>query len=223
MIRAIIFDWDGIITDTEPVHMRAWLEILEKKGISFGEEEFRHHYIGLNDSDFLNAVGDNHGCEFTDREKGVLIERKGLVTRRLLEEHIPVIEGVGEIIPALARRYPLAICSGAQKNEIAYILGKLGWLGYFRPVVTQEDVVRGKPNPEGFLYTLKYLEQHYEWDPPLVAAECLVIEDSPHGIAAAKAAGMKCVAITNSFDEGHLRSADAVVHSLAEAAKLYLD
>jgi HAD superfamily hydrolase (TIGR01509 family) len=217
MIRTIIFDFDGIITDTEPVHMKAWLEVLNSLYISFDEDEYYSCYVGLNDRDFLDAVGDNHDHEFTDREKGVLIERKAIASHRILEERIPLIPGVDEIVPQLAKKYPLAICSGAQKSEINFILTQLGWLDHFRPIVTQEDVAKGKPDPEGFLFTLKHFQQHQEWDPPLEASQCLVIEDSPHGIEAAKAAGMPVVAITNSFSSEDLHDADRVVDSLGEA------
>jgi len=219
MIRAIIFDFDGVITDTEPVHMRAWLDVLRSIDITFDEDEYRRCYIGLNDRDFLDTVGDNHHHEFTDREKGVLIERKALLSHKLLEEHIPLIEGVAEIVPELAKKYPLAICSGAQKSEVTFILKELGWFELFRPIVTQEDVVRGKPNPEGLLFTLKHFQQHHQWEPPLEAEDCLVIEDSPHGIEAARAAQMPVVAITNSFGADALHNADRVVNSLSEAIK----
>lgn len=217
MTRAIIFDFDGVITDTEPVHMRAWLEVLKNVDVSFDEDEYRRCYIGLNDRDFLDAVGDNRHREFTDREKGVLIERKAVISHRMLEEYIPLIGGVADIIPQLAKKYPLAICSGAQKSEVTFILKTLGWLELFRPIVTQEDVVRGKPNPEGLLFTLKHLQQHHQWVQPLTAADCLVIEDSPHGIEAARAAEMPVVAITNSFHADDLHAADRVVNSLKEA------
>ncbi len=220
MIRALIFDFDGIITDTEPVHMRAWLEVLNTIAIDFDEAEYRRCYIGLNDRDFLDAVGLNHHRQFGDREKGVLIERKALSSHRLLEERVPLIDGVADIIPMLAKEYPLAICSGAMKSEIMFVLGKLGWRDMFRPIVTQEDVRRGKPHPEGFLLALNHLQQHRDWQPPLTAAECLVIEDAPHGIEAAKAAGMPCVAITNSFSEDTLHKADRIIHSMQELPAL---
>lgn len=202
--------------------MDAWLEVLGKIDIAFGNDEYRRCYIGLNDRDFLDAVGDNHHHEFTDREKGILIERKALASHKRLEAKIPLIEGVSEIIPRLAKNCPLAICSGAMKNEIKFILEKLGWLDIFRPIVTQEDVQKGKPNPEGYLFALHHLQQHYSWQPQLQASECLAVEDSPHGIEAAKAAGMKCIAITNSFTKEDLHNADKVVDSMRDLETFFL-
>jgi beta-phosphoglucomutase len=222
MIKAIIFDWDGIITDTEPVHMEAWLKVLGPMGISFDHEEYYRCYVGLSDGDFLDEVGRNHHREFTERDKGVAIERKAVESHRMLEEKIPLMPGVEELIPKLRTKYPLAICSGALKREIMFVLNALGWQDYFKPVVTQEDVRKGKPNPEGFLFVLKYFQQHHDWESPLEASECLVIEDSPHGIQAARAAGMPVVAITNSFPEEHLHGADKIVSSLADVVKLYV-
>lgn len=222
MIRAIIFDWDGVITDTEPVHMEAWLKVLGPQGIVFDEDEYYNCYVGLTDGDFLDEVGRNHQREFTKRDKGVAIERKAVESHRILERKIPLMPGVEEIVPDLHATHPLAICSGALKREIMFVLNTLGWQNYFKPIVTQEDVHKGKPNPEGFLIAFKHLQQHCDWASPLQESECLVIEDSPHGIEAANAAGMPVVAITNSFPEEHLRGANEIVSSLADAIKLYL-
>lgn len=222
MIRAIIFDWDGIITDTEPVHMEAWLKVLGPMGVSFDKEEYYRCYVGLNDSDFLDEIGRNHHREFTERDKGVAIERKAVRSHKILERKIPLMPGVDKIIPELHEKYPIAVCSGALKSEIMFILNALGWQDLFKPIVTQEDVRRGKPNPEGFLFVLKHFQQHREWTSELQASECLVIEDSPHGIQAARAAGMPVVAITNSFPKEHLHGADEIVSSLADAVKLFI-
>lgn len=223
MIRVIIFDWDGVITDTEPVHMEAWLKVFKPMGISFDKEEYYRCYVGLTDGDFLDEVGRNHHCEFNKCEKGIAIERKAVESHKILKRDIPLMSGVKDIIPMLAAQYPLAICSGALKSEVMFVLKSLGWQDLFKPIVTQEDVIHGKPNPEGFLFALKHLQQHREWTPPLTAAECLVIEDSPHGIEAARAAEMTVVAITNSFPKEHLHGADEIVTSLADAVKLYLE
>ena len=223
MIRAIIFDWDGVITDTEPVHMEAWLKVFKPMSISFDKEEYYRCYVGLTDGDFLDEVGRNHHREFTERDKGVVIERKAVESHRILERKIPLIPGVDKIIPQLRASYSLAICSGALKREVMFVLKSLGWQDFFKPIVTQEDVRRGKPDPEGLLIAFKHLQQHREWKSPLKTSECLVIEDSPHGIEAANAAGMPVVAITNSFPKDHLRGANDIVSSLADAVKLYLE
>jgi len=213
-IKALVFDFDGIITDTEPVHMDAWQGVLEPAGVIVGEDEFRRDYVGLNDRDFLDAVSRAHGHHFDDHEKADMIEQKTVATIGMLSEEIPLLPGVADFIQAVRKSYPMAICSGANRSEIEFILKQLKWNGYFDPIVASDSVTHGKPDPEGYIRAYEGLVEIS--DGPLLAAEALAIEDSPKGIAAAKAAGLMCVAVRNSFDDDVLKDADTVVDSLSE-------
>lgn len=215
MFRALIFDFDGVITDTEPVHMKAWLEVFRPLKIKFDKEEYEHFYIGLNDRDFLDAVGKNHGRIFPNDEKNILIEKKLARTLSFLEKNVPLIPGVREFIDRALPEHLLAICSGASRKEILFALEKLGWLKIFDPIVTQEDVANGKPNPEGYNLACKKLSARLGLS-QINSKDFLAIEDSPKGIAAAHAAGLKCLAISNSFKVETLKEADWVVSSLSE-------
>lgn len=215
MIRAFVFDFDGIIIDSEPVHMEAWLGILEPLGISFGDEEYRTHYLGLNDRDFLSCVGRIHGHHFSGRDMSDLIERKSIAILSLLEHHIPVLPGVREFLEVTEKRCLLAICSGANRREIEWILRRLGWSGRFQPIITADSVQRGKPDPEGYIRAFEGLAERV--DDPLFPESVVAVEDSPKGIAAARAAGLRCLAVSNSYEPDALQQATWVVTSLAEA------
>ena len=125
--KALVFDFDGIITDTEPVHMEAWQGVLEPLGVFIEEDEFRSEYVGFNDRDFLDAVSKKHKHHFTDTEKPKLIEQKTIASISLLEKEIPVLPGVEGFIDSVKDRYLLAICSGANRAARIWVRGQ-GWL-----------------------------------------------------------------------------------------------
>ena len=212
-IKAIIFDFDGIITDTEPVHMDAWQGVLEPLGVFVDEEEFKRDYVGLNDRDFLDAVSKAHRHHFSDIERAELIEAKSTATVAMLEHDIPLIPGVADFIESAGEIYPLAICSGANRGEIEFILRHLKWIGRFDPIVASDSVKRGKPDPEGYIRAYEGLAERI--DGALLAKDVLAVEDSPRGIAAAKAAGLRCMAVKNSYGDADLQQADLIVASLA--------
>ena len=215
--KALVFDFDGIITDTEPVHMEAWQGVLEPLGVFVEEDEFRRDYVGLNDRDFLDAVSRAHKHHFSDTEKIDLIDRKAAATVSMLTKEIPLLPGVAEFVEMAKRRCPLAICSGANRGEIEYILKHLKWQGYFDPIIASDSVKKGKPDPEGYIRAYEGLVE--KSSSPLLSQEVIAIEDSPRGIAAAKAAGLRCLAISNSYDRAILKAADWIVDSIAEVDK----
>lgn len=214
MYKALIFDFDGVITDTEPLHMEAWQDVLDPLGISFDEEEYHKEYMGLNDRDFLDAVGRIHGHYFDDQNKANLIETKLVSTLNLLEHNIPLLPGVADFIENSRNNYMLSICSGATRAEIEYILKKLKWLRYFEPIITSDSVKKGKPDPEGYIRAFEGLADLTSAE--LTTDEAIAIEDSPRGIVAAKKAGLKCLALSNSYPGEELKKADWIFDSLNE-------
>lgn len=214
MIRALIFDLDGVITDTEPVHMEAWLDVLEPLGLSFGEEEYRAHYLGLNDRDFLGALGRIHGHHFSETDKANFTEQKSLATLESLGREIPLLPGVQGFVEDAAKHHLLAICSGATRGEIEFILRRLRWDSWFSPVIASDSVRRGKPDPEGYIRAFEGLAERSSH--PLFPGEVIAIEDSPKGIQAAKAAGLCCLAVGSGYSPEELAKADWIAASLAE-------
>ncbi len=150
-----------------------------------------------------------------------LIARKAGYYQDAICNHVAIFPGVKNLIASVAASLPLAVASGALRQEIETILKGSGLLTYFKAIVSAEDVERGKPEPEIFLKALTALNAQHMGS-PIAPADCLVIEDSKEGIRGARQAGMKCLAVTNSHPAELLREANAIVSSLEEVDQLFL-
>lgn len=214
MLRAIIFDFNGIIVDDEPIHFELFKRVLNEEGIGLTEADYYARYLGCDDRGAFTIAYREHGRTLTEPKLAQLIDRKAAYYRQDIKSKMRVFPGVHTLIPELAKKLPLAIASGALRNEIEMILSGIGLLAHFRAIVSAEDVTRGKPEPEIFLKALAQLNAVLSIDHPIKAAECLVIEDSKEGIRGARRAGMKCLAVTNSHPAELLNQADNIVDSL---------
>jgi len=217
MLSAVIFDFDGIIVDSEPLHFRAFNEVLEPLGKQISWEDYCETYIGFDDRDAFKEIYKSN-CEKIDaRALKTLIEKKADVMQKYIEvgEAVP-LPGAVELIRSIPARLPVALCSGALKSDIEPILEKLGIAGSFTVVVTAEDTDKSKPDPAPYLLALEKLKI----DDPSTA---LAIEDTPAGIVSAKGAGLKVLAVTNSYDRDYLMEADAVTDSLEQVNRPMLE
>ncbi len=210
--RAVIFDMDGVIVDSEPLHERAFLEIFARLGL----DEHQHgldftHYYGKSDRALWTDFIARHSPSQTLEE---LLEWKQSHFLSILREHQPVFEDVPRLVAALARRYPVALASGSNHPVIDEVLAMQGLRRHFRAIVSVQDVARPKPFPDVFLRAAELLGM-----PP---GPCVVIEDSAAGVDAAHAAGMRAIAITNSLPSNRLIHADHVVQTYGEIERLLL-
>jgi HAD superfamily hydrolase (TIGR01509 family) len=222
MLRGVVFDFNGIIVDDEPVHFELFQRVLGEEGIGLTEENYYARYLGFDDRGAFTAAYRDHGRALDNDKLGELIARKALYYQDLIATKLRLFPGVKTLIPALARELPLAVASGALRNEIDLILSSMGLRDYFSAVVSAEDVTAGKPEPEIFLKALAQLNGLSRTDRPIEPAECLVIEDSKEGVRGARRAGMKCLAVTNSHPPELLREATAVVSSLEQVTLPFL-
>ena len=212
MLRAIIFDCDGVIADTEPIHMDALVRVLAGEGISLTKEEYFAEYLALDDrACFTKALSMER---FPDAKERVdeLIRRKSLYVDKIIAEGVQILPGVSELIRAASSHYPLAIASGALRREIESIVRNAGLNHFFRVIVSAEDVTRCKPFPDPFLKALNLFNKCL--NESISPEECLVIEDSIHGIRAAHLASMRCLAVANSYPKDKLADADLIVDTL---------
>lgn len=213
MVRAIIFDFDGVIVDTERIHFQTLQRVLEEEGIPLSWEEYIQTYLAMDDKNCLRTAFAQHGRTVSPEMTDELIERKATYFFSTMPDAVTLFPGVERLIRQTAERFPLAIASGALREEIEFILGKVGLREFFPVVVAAQDVVMGKPHPEAFVTALARLNRLVS-SRPVRPSECLVIEDSRHGVAAATAAGMRCLAVSNSYPPDQLTAAHLVLPSL---------
>ncbi len=210
--RAVLFDCDGVIADSEPLHLGAFQEVLAPLGITITPEEYGVHYLGFDDRGVFTEALRLHGRPGNRETIDALMATKAVRVRRVLATEARIYPGVVGFVRALAG-LPLAVVSGALREEIELILCHAGVRDAFSVIVAAEDVQAGKPDPEGFLRALGALGGAAR---AIAPADCLVVEDSLAGLEAATRAGMRRLAVTNSHPAAELRgAADLVVPTLA--------
>jgi len=212
--EAVIFDFDGVIVDTEPLHYAAFQRTLEPLGLQFTWQEYVETYIGFDDRDaFRHAFSSNRMALGNDKLHW-LIEQKAAVFNEVISSGVVAYPGVLDLINLLhTSGIPLAICSGALRSDIDPILAMLGITEYFDIIVTADDVSVSKPDPE--CYQLAFQRLHAAHRKCFSIDATIAIEDTPAGIAAAKAAGLTVCAVTNSYPANRLDQAAFITDSLA--------
>jgi HAD superfamily hydrolase (TIGR01509 family) len=208
--RAVVFDFDGVLVDSEPLHFRALRESLLPEGIAIDEAEYLARYIAHDDRTAIRLALEASGSRPTLDRVAAVARRKAERFARLAPT-VALFPGARELVRSLADRAPLAIASGALRAEIETILAAAGLRDAFAAIVGADDVAHGKPDPEPYLAALARLVPRA---PGLVAGECLAIEDTMAGIASARAAGMTVLGVAHSYPAEKLRAAHRVVPSL---------
>lgn len=214
-IRAVIFDFNGVLVDDEHVHFELFREVLAQEGIVLTELDYHGRYLGLDDRGCFEAALEDSGRSPSAAELDELIARKARRYAEVAETGLRFFPGASECLAELAKRWPLAINSGALRPEIEFALRLLSRRDRIAAIVSAEDTTRCKPDPQGYLLALDALRASV---PDLDAAQCLVIEDSLAGIESAKGAGMKAVGVAHTYTQPELvqAGADAVVTVLAD-------
>lgn len=206
--RLVIFDFDGVLADTEDVYHAALAAVVRPEGVELTREEYYRSCVGLPDEGALAAIFTPRGRQLAAAETASLVTRRRRAYADLLHR-AHLFAGVPEALRALRRSCRLAIASGAFRDEIEALLAGDRVRDLFDAVVAAEDVERGKPAPDPFLRALDEVNRAASLS--LRPVDCLVIEDAPHGIAAARAAGMRCVGVTTSVTADVLAGADAIL------------
>ena len=222
MLHAVVFDFDGVIADSEPLHLRAYQAVLDVEGISLSRDEYYTRYLGYDDVGLFKALARDRGLPVEDARIEEWIDRKSRIVEDMLSRDSILFPGAATCIRTLAARVPLAIASGALAHEIAIVLEHAGLNECFSAIASASDGVPGKPEPDLYLLALTKLRRSGVVD-RLNAGACLAIEDSQWGLEAALKAGLRCVAVTHTYTPSHLASADLVVESLDQVTLARID
>ncbi|MHC5061021.1 MAG: HAD family hydrolase [Planctomycetota bacterium] len=216
MLKAVIFDFDGVIADSEPLHYRAFEKTVNHYGIELTKQRYYAKYLGYTDLECTRAISADFNLALDNAGVEKLIADKTKVFAQLVKSENSIIDGVGGFIDMLSPEpVRLAVCSGASLADIELMLDGSDLSGSFEIIVAADDVRKGKPDPEGFLLTLKRMN---ETSPTQIQPdECIVIEDSRWGLEAASTARMRTIGVTNTYSADQLEPlADAVVSRLDE-------
>ena len=206
-ITAIVFDFDGVIADTEQLHLRAFQEVFAARGWTLDEPTYFDRYLGYDDRGLVAAYSRERRLGLDDVSMETVVEAKVQAFARSLSGDI-LYPGARNRLFELARRFPFGIASGALHAEITTILEGAGVLELFPVIVGADDVRTTKPSPEPYLTAAEKMGI----DP----SQCLAVEDSPTGLDAACAAGMRTVGVATSVPRAALSRAEYAITSLAD-------
>jgi len=212
MIKAILFDFNGVIIDDERIHLKAYREVLLSEKVPLTDEDY-FASLGMDDAAFVRAAYARAGQALTEEVMHALIKHEHELHRQFITNDLPVSAGVVTFIKATARHFALGIVSMAERTEIDYVLGLAGLDKTFSVIVSAEPGLKHKPAPDCYQRALELLNERRRAarELPLLPAECLAFEDAPPGIEAARATGMRTVGVTNTVAENSLRAAQAEV------------
>jgi len=208
-IRGIVFDFDGVLADSEPLHLRAYQEILAPAGVRLTRDMYYERYLGFDDEGVFQQVAKDFGLLLGDEEIEMLIMEKARHFEAMISGSNMLYPAAVPVVRALAAAFPLGIASGSLRCEIELMLGGAHLADAFRFIVSADDVERSKPDPESYV-----LAATRHGLPP---AECVAIEDSHWGLESARTAGLRTIALATTYAADALRPhADLVVSSLEE-------
>ena len=205
-IKAVIFDMDGTMVDNNEFHMRAFQEFCRRHGKILSDEEFMDKFVGRQNNHLMPMV---FGEDLSQEEVEAYGDEKEAIYREMYADHIRPVFGLHDFLKLLKEKdIKVAIATGANEANRKFVLQKLDLIHTFDEIVGSEEIKHGKPEPDIFLATAEKLGISPE--------KCIVFEDAPAGITAAKRAGMEAVALTTTHTEDELKEADVVVKDFAE-------
>jgi len=212
MIRAVIFDFDGVIANSEPLHFAAFRDVLSEEGVDLTERAYYEEYLGYDDVGVFRAVSQKSGLTWNGDDVAKLVTRKAVCLEEMELAHSTLFPGAEAAIRRLAAALPLAIASGALRAEILRVLNRSELAHYFAAVVAAEDTPVSKPAPDPYLRAVSLLSAAI--NQPLAHSECVAVEDSLWGLESARAAGLHTIAVTHTYPAASFGGADLVIANL---------
>jgi beta-phosphoglucomutase len=220
-LQAVVFDFDGVIADSEPLHLSAFQQALAEERLTLTADDYYARYLGYDDVGMFQAVARDRGIEMTDRHVTALVARKGAILQEMLNRGAILFPGAIEFIRAAAAEVPVAIASGALRHEILQVVEAAGVAELFTTVVAAGDTPESKPSPAPYLLAFEQLRA--KTGRQLDQARVVAIEDSKWGLESARGAGLRCVGVTTSYGADELEAAELLVKGLNELTVAALD
>lgn len=210
MIKAILFDFNGVIIDDEPVQMRAYQEVLKDHGIDLTEEDY-YASLGMDDHTFVRNAFKVKGLPEPNGKTDEIVDAKFAKWKESVTAKLPLFEGIENFVEKCSREFALGIVSMATRREIDHVLQLSGMADKFSTIISSEHVVNCKPDPECFRIGFREIDavRIEQGHLPMCHADCLVIEDSPPGVKAAIAADLQALGVANTVSSDELRKAGA--------------
>jgi len=218
-LRAIVFDFDGVLANSEPLHLQAYQEVLAFEGIALTEDDYYTRYLGYDDVGAFAAIGKDRGRAWAPADIERLVRRKAARFERIEQEVSVLFPGAADAVRRASSAYPIAVASGARGEEIRRVLEREGLWSCFTAIVAAEDTPRSKPAPDPYLRVVELLRKSLGLLEP---AECVALEDSRWGLQSARAAGLRTVAVAQTYERSALAEADLVIETIDDMDLLAL-
>jgi beta-phosphoglucomutase len=213
-LQAIVFDFDGVIADSEPLHLRAFQQALAEQDIELTPQEYYARYLGYDDVGVFEALARDRGIALNERQVAALVARKGVRLQQMMQEGSVLFPGAREFIREAAAVVPIGIASGALRHEIDEIVEAAGVANLFAVIVAAGDTPQSKPSPDPYRLAFERLRETA--GDALEPRRCVAIEDSRWGLESAQGAGLRCVGVTTSYPAHELPGAELIVDGLKE-------
>ena len=220
-LQAIVFDFDGVIANSEPLHLHAFQQTLAEEGIELTAAEYYARYLGYDDVGAFRAVAADRGIDLQDRQLAALIARKGVRMQERLQAGEVLFPGAQRFVEEAAAAVPIAIASGALRHEIDEIVEAAGIADLFAVIVASGDTPESKPSPQPYRLAFERLCAAAGRD--LDPRRSVAIEDSRWGLESARGAGLRCVGVTTSYAASDLQGAELIVDGLGRLTLDALD
>lgn len=206
--RGVVFDFDGVLADTELLHLAAYQDVFAPRGWTLDESTYFTRYLGYDDRDLLRLYAADNGVAMPEREAVALLEQKTVAYEHAINTRNVLYPSAAATVRAIAGRFHVAIASGSRRREIVQVLGGSGLGDLFPVIISADDCAKSKPAPDPYLVAVTGLG--------LSPSSCVAIEDSHWGLTAARIAGLRTIGVTTTSSADLLASADRIVRSIAD-------
>jgi beta-phosphoglucomutase len=220
-LEGVVFDFDGVIANSEPLHLRVYQILLAQEGVPFSASEYYERYLGLDDIGVFDALARDKGLDIVGERMTALVSRKSEIFLRLAREGDVLFDGAQGCLTTVSAAVPVAIASGALRHEIEQILDAAGLRSVVPVIVAAGDTLRGKPAPDPYVKAVDLMSRRA--GRAIVHSRVVAIEDSRAGLQAARAAGLRTLGLATSYPAAALPEAERVMANISEVTLEHLD